>query len=198
MESRGQDCVEFNSPPSAWNGVRHHAGTLSAISMESCPPSRGIRMWPYRSAWKSPRRCHRAYLAGPHVEKWAGIRAGSGLLPCGVLLCRNEKHTAAPASAAGAGQRLGNQRGVWEISPVDDGAAVRVDAVRYAITWSDGFLTVTRSSCTDRALKNFAALHRLRWLTVMEAVTHLKRQKPQRLLAAAFDICFDKCCLLKF
>lgn len=30
-------------PPSAWNGVRHHAGTLSAISMESCPPSRGIR-----------------------------------------------------------------------------------------------------------------------------------------------------------
>src|SRR5574337_821665 len=26
-------------PPSAWNGVRHHAGTLSAISVESCPPS---------------------------------------------------------------------------------------------------------------------------------------------------------------
>ena len=75
---------------------------------------------------------------------------------------------------------------------------MRVDTVRYAMTWSDGFLTVTRGSCTDRALKNFAALHRLRWLTVMEAVTHLKRQKPQRLLAAAFDICFDKCCLLKF
>ncbi|MDP3425083.1 MAG: WYL domain-containing protein, partial [Burkholderiaceae bacterium] len=30
-------------PPSAWNTVRHHAGTPSAISVESCPPWRGIR-----------------------------------------------------------------------------------------------------------------------------------------------------------
>ena len=75
---------------------------------------------------------------------------------------------------------------------------MRVDTVRYAMTWSDGFLTVTRGSCTDRALKNFAALHRLRWLTVMEAVTHLKRQKPQRLLVTAFDSCFDKCRPLKY
>jgi IS5 family transposase len=30
-------------PPSPWNGVRDDGGTLSAISMESCPPSRGIR-----------------------------------------------------------------------------------------------------------------------------------------------------------
>jgi hypothetical protein len=66
------------------------------------------------------------------------------------------------------------------------------------MTWSDGFLTVPRGSCTDRPLKNFAALHRLRWLSVMEFGAHSKRQKPQRLLAAAFDICFDKCCLLKF
>lgn len=74
---------------------------------------------------------------------------------------------------------------------------MRVDTVRYAMTWSDGFLTVPRGSCTDRPLKNFAALHRLRWLSVMELGAHSKRQKPQRLLAAAFDICFDKCCLLK-
>ena len=75
---------------------------------------------------------------------------------------------------------------------------MRVDTVRYAMTWSDGFLTVPRGSCTDRPLKNFATLHRLRWLSVMELGVHPKRQKPQRLLAAAFDICFDKCCLLKF
>ncbi|HSN80777.1 MAG TPA: hypothetical protein VLR44_10400 [Rhodoferax sp.] len=30
-------------PPSPWNGVRDDAGMLSAISMESCPPWRGIR-----------------------------------------------------------------------------------------------------------------------------------------------------------
>lgn len=30
-------------PPSPWNAVRDDAGTLSAISVESCPPSRGIR-----------------------------------------------------------------------------------------------------------------------------------------------------------
>jgi hypothetical protein len=31
-------------PPSPWNRVRHDGGTLSAISLESCPPSRGIRI----------------------------------------------------------------------------------------------------------------------------------------------------------
>lgn len=30
-------------PPSAWNGVRDDGETLSGISMESCPASRGIR-----------------------------------------------------------------------------------------------------------------------------------------------------------
>ena len=30
-------------PPSAWNGVRHHGGMLSAITAERRPGSRGIR-----------------------------------------------------------------------------------------------------------------------------------------------------------
>jgi len=32
-------------PPSAWNGVRHHSGMLSAISAERCPGWRGIRTY---------------------------------------------------------------------------------------------------------------------------------------------------------
>ena len=40
------------------------------------------------------------------------------------------------------------------------GAAVRVDAVRCEANRSDGFFTVARGERMDRALKNFAALHR--------------------------------------
>ena len=76
---------------------------------------------------------------------------------------------------------------------------MRGDTVRCAVNRSDGVFTLARGLRVDRVLKNFAAPHVEQLVPPnRESGGTLKRQKPQRLLAAAFDICFDKCCLLKF
>ena len=48
----------------------------------------------------------------------------------------------------------------WGISPVDDGAAARVDVVRYAVSWSADVFTVARGDCAELASCDFAALRR--------------------------------------
>jgi hypothetical protein len=47
-------------PPSAWNGVRDHRGTPSAISTEQRPGSRGIRRRRIKELERELRRKERA------------------------------------------------------------------------------------------------------------------------------------------
>ncbi len=81
----------------------------------------------------------------------------------------------------------------WRISPVDDGAAARVDVVRYAVSWSADVFTVARGNCAELVPCDFAAPHRNggSGLRGRGAVTAQKDKSRHASSITAFDSCFD-------